>query len=162
MHYLGKLLSLSLAVLPLAQAAPIHKAADAEDVIPNSYIVVMKDDLTSETFDNHRNWVSNIHTRGGISRRVRGTEHGVRRTYDFGSLKGYAGIFDEDTIQSIANTPDVTIPILSFSILIPLLTNKLGCLDPARQSHEGLQARHPGGCSFLGTWPHLQRGGWRR
>lgn len=110
MHYIGKLLSLSLAALPLVQAAPIHTAADTEDVIPNSYIVVMKDDLSTETFDNHRNWVSNFRTRNGMASRVRGADHGVKHTYDFGILKGYSGIFDDDAIQSIADTPDVSYP----------------------------------------------------
>jgi hypothetical protein len=105
----GKLVSLSLAALPLAaQAAPIHPAVDTENVIPGSYIVVMKDDLSSETFDNHRNWVSNFHARGSMASRVRGSNSGVQHTYDFGALKGYAGIFDDETIQTIANTPDVS------------------------------------------------------
>ncbi|KAK2754357.1 Secreted subtilisin-like serine protease sub5 [Arachnomyces sp. PD_36] len=107
MRTFGTLVSLSLAALPLAQAAPIHTVADTENVIPGSYIVVMKDDLTTETFDNHRNWVSNYNARGSMASRVRGGNHGVQHTYDFGALKGYAGIFDDDTINSIANTPDV-------------------------------------------------------
>ena len=108
MQYFAKLLSLSLAVFPLVQAAPIHQVADTEDIIPNSYIVVMKDDLSTETFDNHRNWVSNYRSRNGIASRVRGADHGVKHTYDFGVMKGYSGIFDDETIQSIANTPDVS------------------------------------------------------
>lgn len=128
MRTFGKLISLSLAALPLLQAAPIHTAADTEDVIPGSYIVVMKDDLSSETFDNHRNWVSNFHSRGGMASRVRGSNSGVQHTYDFGALKGYAGIFDEDTIQTIANTPDVSNPDPIFSVPISVLTKILGCL----------------------------------
>ena len=125
MHYFGKIVSLSLAALPLAAAAPIRPAVDAENVIPGAYIVVMNDDVASTTFNDHRNWVAN-YRQGGIANNVRGGEFGLKHTYDFGALKGYSGIFDEDTIKSIANTPDVSyIEILRVN---PVTNQFAGCI----------------------------------
>ncbi|KAM5462371.1 Secreted subtilisin-like serine protease sub5 [Microsporum audouinii] len=97
-------LYLSLAALSVTYAAQIMSAPKGAEVVPNSYIVVMKDDTSKQDFASHRVWVSGIHH--NITRRGLDGE-GVKQTYDFDNLRGYSGIFDKDTIKDISNDPKV-------------------------------------------------------
>lgn len=103
-------LYLSLAALSVTYAAQIMSAPKGAEVVPNSYIVVMKDDTSKQDFASHRVWVSGIHH--NITRRGLDGE-GVKQTYDFDNLRGYSGIFDKDTIKDISNDPKVYFPFIS-------------------------------------------------
>lgn len=97
-------LSFSLAALSVTNAAHILSVPKGAEVVPNGYIVVMKDDTSQQDFSSHRVWISSIHhnkTRRGLD------GAGVKQTYDFDHLRGYSGIFDEDTIKDISNDPKV-------------------------------------------------------
>ncbi|OAL68916.1 serine protease [Trichophyton violaceum] len=98
------ILSFSLAALSVTNAAQILSVPKGAEVVPNGYIVVMKDDTSQQDFSSHRVWISSIHhnmTRRGLD------GAGVKQTYDFDHLRGYSGIFDEDTIKDISNDPKV-------------------------------------------------------
>lgn len=124
---------LSLAVLPLLTlaspmvidtihngAAPILSSTNAREV-PDSYIVVFKKHVTPKTAAAHHSWVQDIHERSQYDRiemqkkkRSMWNEdddvffQGLKHTFDIaGSLVGYSGHFDEDTIEQVRMHPDV-------------------------------------------------------
>ncbi|KAI5803600.1 uncleaved alkaline protease [Peziza echinospora] len=101
--------SVLLFVLPAVFAGPIPGPLKAGDIIPGQYIVVLKDDVSSITLESHQDYVvqrknSRLASRGleTISKATAFTH-----TYNFGKIKGYAGKFDAETIEEIANRPEV-------------------------------------------------------
>lgn len=92
-----------LLLLPAVFAAPATSKPKAGDIIPGQYIVVMKDDITTEGFTSHQDWVGTAHTK----RSGNGGSHAFTHTYKVGGLKGYAGKFDDATIEEIASRPEV-------------------------------------------------------
>lgn len=100
-----KFLSLSLAAASAANAADILTASNPRDVIPNQYIVVMKEGTSADSFSSHRAWVSDIYHSNYQKRSLQG--HGIKKTFDFQKMKGYAGVFDRQTLEEIAQNPDV-------------------------------------------------------
>ncbi|EER23662.1 subtilisin-like serine protease [Coccidioides posadasii str. Silveira] len=105
MVFLGKILPLALAALSV-NGAEILSAPGAEN-IPNGYIVVMKEGTSTQDFDAHREWVASVHHER-LARRGSTNVGGMRHTYNFNQgFMGYAGTFDEETIQEIANRDDV-------------------------------------------------------
>lgn len=82
------------------------------DIIPDSYIVVLKEDLAPAAADEHQSWVSNHMAKRHVKRRGRGGRggrrwSGLRASFRFGRWKGYAGDFDEETIKEIETRPEV-------------------------------------------------------
>lgn len=98
-----KNLSLLLAALvPFAAAGPVRRDDDKPDV-SGKYIVVLKDNVTPEGAESHLSWVNSVHKRSAD-----GTDlSGVETKYDFDGFHGYAGKFDEATLEEIRNNPDV-------------------------------------------------------
>ena len=119
----------SLALLPLAaaspfkvgtihnDAAPVLSSTTAEEVVPNSYIVVLKKDVKDAK--KHHEWVQSVHTKAQDERmelRKRSqfpitTDifEGLKHTYDIvGGLVGYSGHFDDETLEQIRRHPDVS------------------------------------------------------
>ena len=99
-------------------AAPILSSSTAEEV-PNSYIVVFKDHVTSRSAASHHDWVQELHlntqaTNMELRKRsqlplVSDFFHGLKHTYDIaGSLLGYAGHFDDEVIEQVRRHPDVS------------------------------------------------------
>ncbi|KAF6806898.1 subtilisin-like serine protease [Colletotrichum sojae] len=97
--------------------APVLSATNAE-AVPNSYIIKFKKHVSESGASDHQSWVQNIHTSAQDERlelRKRGQEplvdgvfHGLKHTYKIGKdFLGYAGHFDEDTIEKIRRHPDV-------------------------------------------------------
>ncbi|MCJ1290432.1 serine protease [Xylographa carneopallida] len=98
-------------------AAPIHSSSNAEE-IPNSYMVIFKDDINRQAASAHHEWVQMLH----LSTEESKTElrkrsqipmasdifEGLRHTYNIaGGLVGYSGHFDEDVIEQVRRHPDV-------------------------------------------------------
>lgn len=99
------------ALLPAAFAAPTAAAGPKKEVIPGKYIVTLKEGISSDAVDSHLSWVSNVHKRS-LSRR---DTVGVEKTYGIGEFfNGYAGEFDDATLEEIKNNPDVS-PLSSCS-----------------------------------------------
>ncbi|KAE8352159.1 serine proteinase [Aspergillus coremiiformis] len=120
---------LGLSLLPLLTAAspvtvdsihngvaPLLSSSNAKEV-PDSYIVVFKKHVTSETAAAHHSWVQDIHDsmtgRTDLKKRSLfgfGEELylGLKNTFDIaGSLAGYSGHFHEDVIEQVRRHPDV-------------------------------------------------------
>lgn len=102
MGLISKALTLLLPLLSAVNAAEILSASNSENVIPGSYIVVMKDGVSRKVFDTHRARISSIHN--GRRDAVLGN------TFNVDGLKGYSGTFDEATIREIASDPAVCLP----------------------------------------------------
>jgi|SRR5690606_6306198 len=107
MHF-TKVLYLAISVIPLTVFAK------AGDVIPNSYIVVLKDSVSDAEFQSHRLWAVDSHSAALAKRGDLGTR-GLKHTYNLGKLKGYSGSFDKETIAQIASRPEVRIAVYNYS-----------------------------------------------
>ncbi|KAI0169382.1 alkaline proteinase [Hypoxylon sp. FL1284] len=90
------------ALLPAAFAVPTTPQPKRE-VIPNKYIIALKEGITSEDFKAHVNWASGVHVRSPSKRSTAGVSH----EYHIKNFNAYAGEFDEETIEQIKNNPDV-------------------------------------------------------
>ncbi|KAI9930035.1 hypothetical protein ASPWEDRAFT_167705 [Aspergillus wentii DTO 134E9] len=97
-------------------AAPILSSMNSKEV-PDSYIVVFKKHVNSESASSHHSWVQDIHDfQGGRAelkkRSLFGFDNdaflGLKHTFAIpGSLMGYAGHFHEDVIEQVRRHPDV-------------------------------------------------------
>lgn len=92
--------ALNAAPLPLPQDEPVAPLS-----VANKYIVTLKTDVDSTS---HLSWVSNVHARSLARRQDNATTSGIEKQYDIDSFfKGYAGEFDQATIEEIKNSGDV-------------------------------------------------------
>ncbi|KAF1953423.1 hypothetical protein CC80DRAFT_148861 [Byssothecium circinans] len=98
-------------------AAPVLSSVHAEEV-PNSYMVVFKKHVKQHHAKEHHSWVQSVHTKSNDERmelRKRSqlplttdVFEGLKHTYDIvGSLMGYSGHFDDETVEQIRRHPDV-------------------------------------------------------
>ncbi|KAK6359877.1 Suppressor of the cold-sensitive snRNP biogenesis mutant brr1-1 [Orbilia brochopaga] len=113
------------AVIP---KAPLLSSLAAEDhTIPNSYIIVFKQGVNEQTVDAHHQWIQETHAAALKKRSLQiplgkpssnflntVTEgfadalDGFKHAFDLpGAFKGYAGSFDESTLELIRSHPDV-------------------------------------------------------
>lgn len=98
--------------------APVLSSTNAQEV-PDSYIVVFKKHVSSESAAAHHSWVQDIHesqtARTELKKRdLFGLDsqvfNGMKNTFDVaGSLMGYSGHFHEDVIEQVRRHPDVSI-----------------------------------------------------
>ncbi|EER25588.1 Secreted subtilisin-like serine protease sub4 [Coccidioides posadasii str. Silveira] len=94
-----KFLSTVFAAITAANAAEILSVPNTQDVIPDSYIVVMKDEVATSDLEAHVTWVRNHHHSGHVRRN--GTLTGLKTTFDISGFRGYLGAFDHDTLDEI-------------------------------------------------------------
>jgi hypothetical protein len=100
-----KNLTITAAFVAAVLAAPLARDAKAGSIIPNSYIITLKPDVDQSGVASHLTWVNEVHKRSLGRRGFSGVEH----TYEGAtSFKGYAGTFDEATIEEIRNSPEVS------------------------------------------------------
>ena len=98
-------------------AAPILSSSNAE-VIPNAYIIKFKKHVTESSASDHQMWIQEIHStreNDRIDLRKRGIVddvfRGLKHTYKIGqNFMGYAGHFDDETIEKVRRHPDVSSP----------------------------------------------------
>lgn len=91
-----------LGLAPFAAAGPVQQRSDGLNV-EGKYIVVLKPTVSTEEAESHLSWVNDVHKRS-LGRR---DLTGVESTYDLPGFHGYAGQFDESTLEEIKNNPDV-------------------------------------------------------
>jgi len=88
--------------------APLFTPPDAE-VVPDQYIVVFKDETTTEKITCHHNVVRDMvkedrkAKRGFMAKLI----SGIRYTYDLKDFKGYAGRFSDDVLNKIRESDEV-------------------------------------------------------
>lgn len=102
MFYLRLVIALGV-VLPSVALPVLEQLTDGE-IIRDSYIVTLKQDLEAANLENHYQWVSDIHHQS-LTRR---DTLGVRHSYNIGDFHAYSGEFDEETIDEISKRRDVS------------------------------------------------------
>ncbi|ROV95397.1 hypothetical protein VMCG_08514 [Cytospora schulzeri] len=100
------------------EAAPLLSSSNA-DAIPNRYIIKFKKHVTDSHASDHHTWLNSVHTTNQELRelelRKRGEYplvddvfEGLKHTYKIGgAFMGYAGHFDDATIEQIRTHPDI-------------------------------------------------------
>ncbi|KAI2605584.1 alkaline proteinase [Hypoxylon sp. NC1633] len=91
------------ALLPAVLAAPAPAAQQKREIIPNKYIVTLKEGISSEDFKSHLNWARDVHARSLNKRDTAGVSH----EYKISNFSAYAGEFDDETLEQIKNSADV-------------------------------------------------------
>lgn len=103
-----RILALAAAALPLlAQAAPVDAAAAQAQSIPGKWIVQLKPETDVAAIASHKVNVRQIHARNLARREIHDLSAGIEREFGFGKFKGYAGSFDDGTIEELKNLPEV-------------------------------------------------------
>lgn len=125
------------ALLSGALAAPMvddsgSASIQAESTISGSYIVTLKDGVDAATAESHIQWVGDVHKRS-INKR---DSKGVEKTYT-GNFNGYAGSFDESTLQEIRNNPDVSITCCRVGFCSTHTNSGVNRLLPSRRTRSG-------------------------
>lgn len=100
-------------------AAPLLSSVNAE-VIPDRYIIKFKSHVTDKHANDHHVWLNSVHSANQeaseMELRKRGqwpiegatSFEGLKHKYSIGNgFSGYAGHWDEDTIEAIRSHPDV-------------------------------------------------------
>lgn len=118
------------AAVPLGYANPVP-STQAANIIAGKYIVTLKDGITAGAVSTHLNWVRDVHE-DSLGRRQLGFS-GVDKTYGVGDFNAYAGHFDDETLERIKNSADVSFYLGKFLCGTPLydqgLTSHLsGCV----------------------------------
>lgn len=109
MHGFKKFALLVSPLLQFASAAPV--TTSTSEFVPNKYIVTLKENVAASKRDAHLSWVNNVHARSLGRRQL----PGVEQTYSINTFQGYAGSFDEATIEEIKASPEVC---LQFSLIL--------------------------------------------
>ena len=109
MQFFTRVLALAATAVPfLTQAAPLSPRS-TDDLIAGKYIIQLRPDTDIASIAAHHNKVRDIHARNLARRDSDGdVSTGVEREYDFGSFKGYAGSFDDATIEELKALPEVS------------------------------------------------------
>jgi len=99
-------------------AAPILSSSNAKE-IPDSYMVVFKDQVSHAAANRHHEWVQRLHletedARVELRKRsqyplVDEVFEGLKHTFFIpGGLVGYSGRFDEEVVEQVRRHPDVS------------------------------------------------------
>ncbi|CAI6331905.1 unnamed protein product [Periconia digitata] len=101
-----RVLALAAAALPfLGQAAPVDPVST--QTIPGKWIVQLKPEADVATVASHMINVREIHRRNLARSEIHTLSAGIEREFGFGMFKGYAGAFDDATVDELRNMPEV-------------------------------------------------------
>ncbi|WEW58628.1 hypothetical protein PRK78_004096 [Emydomyces testavorans] len=160
-----KFVTAILATLSAVEAGQFISSSPARkaDVVPDTYIVVMKNGTSAHAFDEHRAWVSKIHEKGG---QINGKQYrGMKKdTFHIGNLMGYSGIFAPEVVSEIVKSEDVEYVQPSHRLRLPKSTSSNRDVEKfAVLSEEfkrpGWAAQSPSPSWALRRISHRQRGG---
>jgi cerevisin len=102
--------------LSTVNSGPLTESPLQSHQLPDSYIVILKENLSPPATNEHLSWVRNLHsTRESLRPELRKREReepqvfaGVKRTYTIsGNPIGYSGNFDAGLIEEIRKSPEV-------------------------------------------------------
>lgn len=110
-----------------ALAGPILRVSNsgASDLIPDKYIVVLKDELTDAQVAQHESRIARFHRNS--ARDLSGAaSHGLKSKFKFrkSGFQGYSGGFDKATLQEILKSPEVA--FVEQDAIIRLSTEQTG------------------------------------
>lgn len=96
--------------------APLYVPPETE-VVHDSYIVVLKNNLNDQRVEEHAQWISTLVQEKTSSFNdwlyPHTQSHGIRHVYDTPHLKGYAGRFDESILNAIRQSDDVSLALMT-------------------------------------------------
>lgn len=97
-------------IAPLLTLAAPFKRSD--NVVPGKYIVRLRPDVDVASVTSHIASVKELHARNALGRRdlSYASMSGVEKEYAIGDFHGYAGGFDEVTLEEMRNMPEVPSP----------------------------------------------------
>ena len=105
MQFFNRLTAVAAAVLTLAFAAPVPSESE---LVPGKYIVQLKPNVDVATIAAHHEKVRKIHAENVAKRDVfEGESAGIEQDFGFGDFHGYAGGFDENTVEELKKMPEV-------------------------------------------------------
>jgi len=104
-------------------AAPLYESHNAE-IVPNSYIIKFKKHVSDDSASGHHMWLQKIHDdrepfrmdlrkRGLLDDAFKGLKHTYKIGQDF---LGYAGHFDDETIEQVRRHPDVRLTVPRYTL----------------------------------------------
>ena len=105
------LLILLAGTCPLLGLAAPHAAAaqPPSSAVKGKYLVALKPESSPARLRDHTSWAQSVHARNLRKRQSSGeTEVGVERTFSFDGFRAYSGSFDEETIEDIKRSQDVS------------------------------------------------------
>ncbi|RPB01887.1 subtilisin-like protein [Choiromyces venosus 120613-1] len=98
--------SLIVTILPLTGiiAAPLDDVSEpfVDEKIPNSWIVQLKEEASSQSLDDHLSWLSTV------TKEVTGFAV-TEQQYNFAGFVGYSGQFDVSIVEQIRTRPEVAL-----------------------------------------------------
>lgn len=103
-----KVIALLLTALNTVEGGRFIESQNAEDAIPNAYIVVLKDKKSNLDFNSHINWVEELH-QTSIRKGTEVSLGGLKFKYDIHGWKGYSGSFNQESLDQIIENEDVCI-----------------------------------------------------
>jgi cerevisin len=106
---------LAMMVMPTTHAFPINFKANPQVTpllssetaahIPDHYIVMLRKDISAELVAQHHNWLSTVLA---LNPNVTPETDTVHHVYEMGDgLRGYAGKFQPEVIETIRQSPEV-------------------------------------------------------
>lgn len=119
------LLTLLVGICPLLGLAVPHAgvAQPRSSAIRGKYLVALKPESSPAQVREHASWVQGVHARNLRKRQSPGeTAAGVERTFSFDGFRGYSGSFDEETVEDIKRSKDVSLDILRLDSRCRVLT----------------------------------------
>ena len=124
--------ALAVALLPFGYAAPLTgnvklANAGAANTIPNSYIVVLKNDVAPAAIESHQEKIKAFHaSQVQVSTAATPPFPGIVTTYNMANLKGYHAQVDAATLAEIAKQPEVAYIEADATVSINALTTQTG------------------------------------
>ncbi|KAF8132084.1 peptidase S8/S53 domain-containing protein [Boletus edulis] len=89
---------------PYLGVAPLVEVEHVHGTINNSYIVVLKDDVSPSLMQNHLNFLHSVHQSDSLL--GDNVASGLRHVYDT-HIKGYAGQFTDGVVDQLRRMPEV-------------------------------------------------------
>ncbi|KAF3480152.1 Subtilisin-like protease 11 [Arthroderma uncinatum] len=101
-----KVIVTAFAALSAVDAASLINSVDDKDIVPDSYLVVMKDSVSPIDFDSHVAWATDLH-RESISKRGSESLDGFKHSYKINGWHAYSGSFHRETLNEILRNDKV-------------------------------------------------------
>lgn len=123
--------------------APLTTPHSSATVVKDGYIIVLKDELSTEQVFAH------IESVKGHSDSLMASEGGLKHVYDLEGLKGYAGSFEQETIDLLRAQPEVE--YIEKDTIVHALDTQLSapwvsCVTPRHVSDSSLCSSGPCSC----------------
>lgn len=85
--------------------APLLPASSYSEVIPNSYIVVLKETVSDKDFYRHKSLIGSF-LEANFNPNLKG--HGIKIEFDISpEIRGYTGVFSKEDLETIRSSPEI-------------------------------------------------------